>query len=171
MQSLKNYINRSISAWWKRWPSIKLRWQTSTTPDQSNVLGGPAPVISDQLAIFAFGNGEVQATFRQGGLRVWNAIVSGQRRFSALARVADITGDPSAIVDELRKIGRLAGLEADQLESCLQDREKAQTLVAWYQQNAEADGIDSTPSFVINGKKYSNMAYDEMRKLIDEAAQ
>jgi protein-disulfide isomerase len=42
-------------------------------------------------------------------------------------------------------------------------------LVAWYQQNAEADGIDSTPSFVINGKKHSNMSYAEMKAIIDEA--
>lgn len=79
-------------------------------------------------------------------------------------------GEPTAIVDELRKIGRLAGLDGDTLEACLQDGEKARTLVAWYQENAEKDGINSTPSFVINGTKYENMAYDEMAKLIDEAA-
>jgi protein-disulfide isomerase len=78
-------------------------------------------------------------------------------------------GEPAAIVEELRKIGRLAGLDNDQLEACLQNGEQAQALVAWYQQNAEADGIDSTPSFVINGKKYSNMAYADMKKIIDDA--
>ena len=79
-------------------------------------------------------------------------------------------GDPSAIVDELRKIGRLAGLGSEQIEACLQDGEKLQSLVGWYQENAEADGIDSTPSFVINGKKYGNMAYDQLRTILDEAA-
>mgnify|MGYP003110687566 FL=1 len=78
-------------------------------------------------------------------------------------------GEPAAIVEELRKIGRLAGLDNDQLEACLQNGEQAQALVAWYQQNAEADGIDSTPSFVINGKKYSNMAYADMKAIIDDA--
>lgn len=78
-------------------------------------------------------------------------------------------GEPAAIVEELRKIGRLAGMDNDQLEACLQDGERAQAMVAWYQKNAEADGIDSTPSFVINGKKYSNMAYAEMKKIIDDA--
>ena len=48
-------------------------------------------------------------------------------------------------------------MENDALEACLQDGDKAQTLVAWYQENAEADGIRSTPSFIINGTKYSNM--------------
>ncbi|WP_227269915.1 DsbA family protein [Roseobacter weihaiensis] len=80
-------------------------------------------------------------------------------------------GDPAAIVEELRKIGRLAGMDSDALEACLQDGEKARTLVAWYQENATADGVDSTPSFVINGQRYTNMEYSEMTALIDAAAE
>jgi protein-disulfide isomerase len=76
-------------------------------------------------------------------------------------------GEPAQIADELRKIGRLAGLDNETLEACLQDGDKARTLVAWYQENATADGIDSTPSFVINGTKYSNMSYAEMSELIE----
>lgn len=76
-------------------------------------------------------------------------------------------GEPSAIVEELRKIGRLAGLDNDQLEACLQDGDKAQTLVAWFQQNADADEIRSTPSFIIDGDKYSNMPWSEMKAIID----
>ena len=80
-------------------------------------------------------------------------------------------GDPGAIVGELRKIGLLAGLDAETMEACLQDGEKAQTLVAWYQQNATEDGIESTPSFVINGQKYSNLSFAEMAEVIDAAAE
>ncbi|MCX8224698.1 MAG: DsbA family protein [Sulfitobacter sp.] len=78
-------------------------------------------------------------------------------------------GEPAAIVEELRKIGRLAGIDNDALEACLQDGEKAQTLVAWWEENQKADDISSTPSFIINGKKYSNMPYAEMREIIDAA--
>jgi protein-disulfide isomerase len=78
-------------------------------------------------------------------------------------------GDPAAIVRELGKIGRLAGLDGDTLDACLQDSEKAENLNTWQTKNLAADGIDSTPSFVINGKKYTNMAYDEMKGLIDAA--
>ena len=78
-------------------------------------------------------------------------------------------GDPAAIVEELRKIGRLAGLDNETLEACLQDGDRAQSLVAWYQENSKADGIDSTPSFVINGKKHSNMSFEDMKVIIDEA--
>lgn len=80
-------------------------------------------------------------------------------------------GEPAAIVEELRKIGRLAGLDADSMEACLQDEDKARTLVAWYQANATEDGVDSTPSFVINGKKYSNMSFAEMAEAIDAATE
>lgn len=79
-------------------------------------------------------------------------------------------GDPAVIADELRKIGRLAGLDGDTIEACLTDADNLRTLVAWYQGNAEADGIRSTPSFVINGTTYNNMAYPEMANLIEEAA-
>ncbi|MCF6233652.1 MAG: DsbA family protein [Rhodobacteraceae bacterium] len=76
-------------------------------------------------------------------------------------------GDASSIIDELRKIGRLAGIENDQLEACLQDGTKAQTLVSWYQEHAEADGINSTPSFIINGKSVENQAYSSFSAIID----
>jgi protein-disulfide isomerase len=76
-------------------------------------------------------------------------------------------GEPTAIVDELRKIGLLAGLDAEKMEACLQDGDKARTLVAWYQENATAEGIESTPSFVINGTRYTNMPYEDMVELIE----
>ena len=78
-------------------------------------------------------------------------------------------GEPTAIVEELRKIGRLAGLDNEELDTCLQDGEKAQSLVAWWEENQKADDITSTPSFLINGKKYSNMPYAEMKEIIDAA--
>ncbi len=77
-------------------------------------------------------------------------------------------GSDSAIVDELRKIGRLAGMESDQIESCLNDSDKIATLVAWFQANAAEHGINSTPSFVIDGTTYSNMSYADFSAILDE---
>jgi len=76
-------------------------------------------------------------------------------------------GGPSEIADELRKIGRLAGLDNDALEACMQDGAKAQTLVSWYQENATADDISSTPSFVVNGRKVSNKSYADFKALLE----
>lgn len=77
-------------------------------------------------------------------------------------------GSDAAIADALRKIGLRAGVDATQLESCLRDGDKLRALVGWYRDNADRDGVRSTPSFVINGRLHSNMAYDEFRGLIDD---
>ena len=72
----------------------RVAWQVSATASASNVLGGPAPVITSDLAVFAFGSGDLTATFRNGGLRRWNASVSGKRIGSSTARIGDVTGGP-----------------------------------------------------------------------------
>ena len=77
-------------------------------------------------------------------------------------------GDDLAIVNELSKIARLAGLEEEQIQSCLRDGDKIKALVAWYKDNATADGVRSTPSFMIDGQLHSNMDYNEFSKLLDE---
>lgn len=76
-------------------------------------------------------------------------------------------GDPGTIADNLRRLGRTAGLSDEQVNACLQDRDMAEALVATYEINAEADDISSTPSFVINGEKYANMAYTEFSAVLD----
>lgn len=76
-------------------------------------------------------------------------------------------GGPTEIVGELEKIGRLAGIEGEQLDACMQDAEKAQALVTWYQENAEADDISATPTFMLNGTQVSNQSYDKLKALID----
>ncbi len=74
--------------------SGRVAWQTGGSVSVSNVLGAPAPAITDELAIFAFGSGEMQAVFRKGGLRRWDASVLGERPGRALSKVDDITGPP-----------------------------------------------------------------------------
>lgn len=71
------------------------------------------------------------------------------------------------VVANLKKLGRLAGMEQDAMDACLQDNAKAQALVAEFQKNAEADEITSTPSFLINGEKQPNMSYADFKVIID----
>lgn len=72
------------------------------------------------------------------------------------------------IIADLRRIGKVAGLTDEDLDACLTDGETAQNLYGWYLDNAEADDVQGTPSFVINGEKYSNMSYDEFAAVLDE---
>lgn len=78
------------------------------------------------------------------------------------------SGDPATIVEELRKLAKTAGLTDEMLDECLNDAEGAQNLVGWYQANAERDEVRSTPSFLIDGEKYSNMSFAEFKVVLDE---
>jgi len=72
----------------------RIRWQIDGVGDSHNVAGAPAPAVGDKHVIFSFGNASVQAAFRQGGLRLWNADILGRRGGIAIGNVDDITGDP-----------------------------------------------------------------------------
>jgi protein-disulfide isomerase len=78
------------------------------------------------------------------------------------------SGEEAGIADALRKIGLKAGLTAEAVEACLNDKAKAQSMVEVYQANATADQVEGTPTFIIDGEKYSNMSYEEFAKILDE---
>lgn len=77
------------------------------------------------------------------------------------------SGEPAQVADNLRKIGRKAGLTDDQVNACMQDAEKAQSLVDWWEANSKEHDINATPSFIINGEKFSNMSYEDFAKVLD----
>ncbi|MBP0482329.1 DsbA family protein [Sagittula salina] len=77
-------------------------------------------------------------------------------------------GNDQGAIEELRKIGRLAGISNEELDSCLNDEPKLRALLTWFQKNATEDNIESTPSFIIDGEKYSNMSYADFSKVLDD---
>ena len=77
------------------------------------------------------------------------------------------SGDPATIIEDLRRLAKTAGLDDATLDACLSDGVKAEALFTWYQENAERDAIRSTPTFMIDGQQYSNMAYDEFADILD----
>ena len=72
------------------------------------------------------------------------------------------------IVDALLRISAKSGIEKAKAISCLEDQEKALDLVNEFQIYVNKDAIESTPTFIINGKKYANRSYDELKKIIDK---
>ncbi|MDC3092597.1 DsbA family protein [Paracoccaceae bacterium] len=72
------------------------------------------------------------------------------------------------IVDSLLKISAKSGIEKAKAISCLEDQEKALDLVNEFQIYVKKDAIESTPTFIINGKKYANRSYDELKKIINK---
>ncbi len=79
----------------------RIAWQVQGTPSVGNVLGAPAPVVASDLAVFAFGSGDISATFRKGGISRWNASVAGGRRGRAAAQIVDVTGGPMVSGDTI----------------------------------------------------------------------
>ncbi|NRB01632.1 MAG: PQQ-binding-like beta-propeller repeat protein [Rhodobacteraceae bacterium] len=93
----------------------RIAWQIDATEDVGNVLGGPAPVVVDDVAVFSFGSGELQAVFRRGGLRRWDSSVLGERAGRALSNVDDVTGTPVAangVIYAGSQAGRTVALDA-----------------------------------------------------------
>lgn len=65
------------------------------------------------------------------------------------------TKNAAPIIEEMMKIGRLAGLSNDRMNACLGDQALLERMVGDFQTNSAADGIRSTPTFLINGEVVS----------------
>ena len=75
--------------------------------------------------------------------------------------------DGTVIAENLYKIGRIAGLKNEDMQACLQDQDMAKALVAAFQENSEADGVNSTPTLMINGVNHGNKSFGDLKKLLD----
>lgn len=76
-------------------------------------------------------------------------------------------GAGDEIAANLRKIGLKTGLAEDQMTACWNDKAKADSLVATFQKNAEADQIEATPTFIIGDEKVQGNAWDDVKAAID----
>ncbi|MFO7758948.1 MAG: DsbA family protein [Roseovarius sp.] len=156
-------------------PVTVVEYASFTCPHCGTFHAGPLK----QLKADYIEDGQVHFIYRDvyfDRYGLWASMVArcgGEDRFFGIADMlyeqqSDWTqGEPTEIADNLRRIGRVAGLDSDTLDACMNDEDKAKALVAWYQQNAEADEVESTPTLIINDEKHSNMSYDELKAIID----
>ena len=79
------------------------------------------------------------------------------------------TGGSTEISENLKRLGRIAGLESAEIEACFSNETKATSLVAWYQDNAGADDITGTPTVLIDGEKVSTRSYADLSAAIEDA--
>ncbi|MCI5098541.1 MAG: DsbA family protein [Rhodobacteraceae bacterium] len=157
-------------------PVTLIEYASYTCPHCANFHEGPYK----QLKTDFIDTGKVKFVYREvyfDRYGLWASMIARCKGPEKFFGITDLifkgqsewtrAGGASEIVDELRKIGRLAGIDKDELEACLMDANRAQTLVAWYQENATKDGVESTPSFILNGKKVENQPYADLKKLIE----
>lgn len=109
---------------------------------------------------------------------LWAAMVArcaGQDRYfgvvdlfyrdqAAWSQASDAVG----VVEGLKGIGRQAGMSDEAVDACLADGKFAEALVADFQKNVTADGIESTPTFLLDGEKVSNLPWPELEAKIKE---
>lgn len=78
------------------------------------------------------------------------------------------SGKPAEIGDNLRKIGLKAGLDAEQIDACFADQALAESMVMTFQETAGKDGINATPTLMINGETFQNAPWEELKAKLDE---
>ena len=108
---------------------------------------------------------------------LWAAMVArcgGEMRYFGIHDVLFATqkdwagsDDPAVVEKNLKTIALAAGVDGAAVDACLKDEPMAEALIKRFQANMAADGVEGTPTIFINGAKYSNMSYDDLKVLLD----
>lgn len=80
------------------------------------------------------------------------------------------SGESDEIIDNLVTLGKVAGLTEEQARACMDfdGNEMVDKLVETFRHHAEADGVNATPTLVIDGEKHSNMAWEDLKAIIED---
>ncbi len=124
--------------------------------------------------------GKVEFTLREvyfDRYGLWAAMIArcgGDMRYFGIADILFETqqewagsDDPNVVVENLKKIGRTAGMDDATMDACMKDGAKAEAMVARFEENMKADGVEGTPTLFINGMKHSNMDFAALKALIE----
>ena len=119
-------------------PVTMVEYASYTCPHCKTFHSGPFK----QLKADYIDTGEINFVYREvffDRFGLWAAMVArcgGEDRYFGIADLIyeqqsewTAGGDPAMVADNLRRIGRTAGLSDDQVNACLQDGEKAQAMV------------------------------------------
>jgi protein-disulfide isomerase len=108
---------------------------------------------------------------------LWAAMVArcgGEMRYMGITDIIldtqnewSASDDPNVVVENLKKIGRTAGIDDKTLDACMKDAPMADALVKHFETNMAADKVEGTPTFIINGTKHANMAYADLKAVLD----
>ena len=162
-------------------PITMIEYASFTCPHCKNFHADVLPLITENY----IDTGKVRMIYRGiyfDRLGLWADMLArcaGPDRYFGIAAIiyekqGEWTSAESAVgvVDNLYGIGRLVGLKQAAMEACMQDNLTAQAMVKLSTENAEADGVNSTPTFVINGQTVTNMPYsdfvDEFERILSE---
>ena len=73
-------------------------------------------------------------------------------------------------IDAIAMVARMGGLGPDDVQACIKNTELMQTLQARAKEASDKNGINSTPSFLVNGTLISgSVPFEEFQKTIEAA--
>ncbi len=108
---------------------------------------------------------------------LWAAIVArcgGEMRYFGISDILYDTqkdwaasDDPNVVVENIKKIGRTAGMEDAQMDACLKDGPMAQALVDRFEAQMKEYDVKGTPTIIINGTTHANMSYADLKVILD----
>lgn len=75
--------------------------------------------------------------------------------------------DATVVVENLKRIGRTAGMDDATLDACMNDEATAKAMVERFQTNSTADDVQGTPTVFINGVNHSGLDYAGYKAIID----
>ena len=157
-------------------PVTMIEYASFTCPHCKNFHEGPMESIKAEYV----DTGKVHFVYREvyfDRLGLWagmTARCAGEDRYFDIVDMLyekqsdwSESSSPADAAEKLRLIGRNAGLSGEEYDACLMDDELAEALVAVWEKHRAADNVRSTPSFVIDGEKYSNMSFEEFVEILD----
>ena len=84
-----------------------------------------------------------------------------------LATLKKWIANDDTFIDKLTNIGKLAGLNENKINACFNDEQIVDGIIKTRTLAEEKYNISSTPSLIINEKKYSAMSYENFEKIIE----
>jgi protein-disulfide isomerase len=75
--------------------------------------------------------------------------------------------DPVRVLTQLAGLG---GMSKDDVDACLANEELQDAILQMRLDGQMEYGINSTPSFVINGKMINNLPYEDFKDILEDAA-
>lgn len=124
--------------------------------------------------------GKVKFVFREvyfDRYGLWAAMVArcgGETRYFGISSMLferqkewAASEDPAVVVENLKKIGRTAGMDDATLQACMENAPMAEAMVARFQENMEKDKVEGTPTLIIDGVSHSNMSYEDLKVILD----
>ena len=70
-------------------------------------------------------------------------------------------------MDKLKNIGKLAGLNENKINTCFKNEQIVDKIIKSRSVGEQKYNISSTPSLIINEKKYIAMSYENFEKIIE----